>query len=129
MPSEIPDIQIYFADEFKRNLRLLSKKYRHIRSDVQAIIEQLQAGELPGKKIPGTDYIVFKVRVKNSDIKKGKSSGYRLIYHVKEATIIFLMTIYAKSYLVNISVDKIQEILNALYEGDDEEIKDESHPK
>ncbi|MGL4377220.1 MAG: type II toxin-antitoxin system RelE/ParE family toxin, partial [Microcoleaceae cyanobacterium] len=121
--------QIYFADEFKRNLRLLSKKYRHIRSDVQAIIEQLQAGELPGKKIPGTDYIVFKVRVKNSDIKKGKSSGYRLIYHVKEATIIFLMTIYAKSDIVNISVDKIQEILNALYEGDDEEIKDESHPK
>lgn len=129
MPSEIPDIQIYFADEFKRNLRLLSKKYRHIRSDVQAIIEQLQAGELPGKQIPGTDFIVFKVRVKNSDVKKGKSSGSRLIYHVKEATIIFLMTIYAKSELVNISVDKIQEILNALYEGDDEEIKDESHPK
>ncbi|MEY3866446.1 MAG: hypothetical protein RLZZ338_337 [Cyanobacteriota bacterium] len=26
MPSEIPDIQIYFADEFKRNLRLIIKK-------------------------------------------------------------------------------------------------------
>lgn len=29
---------------FKRNLRSLSRKYRHIRSDVQPVIEQLKSG-------------------------------------------------------------------------------------
>ncbi|MEK0184887.1 type II toxin-antitoxin system RelE/ParE family toxin, partial [Microcoleus anatoxicus PTRS2] len=78
MQSESSSINVYFADEFKRNLRALSKKYRHIRSDVQPIVEQLQVGELPGNRIPGINDIVFKVRVKNTDIKKGKSAGYRL---------------------------------------------------
>jgi mRNA-degrading endonuclease RelE of RelBE toxin-antitoxin system len=114
MQSESSSIKVYFADEFKRNLRALSKKYRHIRSDVQPIVEQLQAGELPGNRIPGINDIVFKVRVKNSDIKKGKSAGYRLIYYVQMPTEIFLMSIYAKSEQVDISVEQILQIISQL---------------
>ncbi|MDF0556696.1 type II toxin-antitoxin system RelE/ParE family toxin [Kamptonema sp. UHCC 0994] len=114
MQSKATSIQVYFADQFQSNLRALSKKYRHIRSDVQPIIEQLQVGELPGNQISGIDDIVFKVRVKNSDIKKGKSAGYRLIYHVQIPTIIFLMTIYAKSEQVDISASEICRIISEL---------------
>ncbi len=35
----------------KRQLRRLSRKYRRIRSDVQPLIEQLEAGETPGDQI------------------------------------------------------------------------------
>ncbi len=114
MQSKSSSIKVYFADEFKRNLRALSKKYRHIRSDVQPIVEQLQAGELPGNRIPGINDIVFKVRVKNTDIKKGKSAGYRLIYYVQMPTAIFLMSIYAKSEQVDISVEQILQIISQL---------------
>jgi hypothetical protein len=37
-------IQIGFTPEFKRSLRMLAKKYRHIRSDIEPIIDQLQKG-------------------------------------------------------------------------------------
>jgi len=81
MPNEeVPVVRVRFTPEFKRNLRALSKKYRHIRSDVQPVIDQIQAGEFIGDQIPRVKYTVFKVRVKNSDIKKGKQAGYRFIF-------------------------------------------------
>jgi mRNA-degrading endonuclease RelE of RelBE toxin-antitoxin system len=71
MPSESArDVQVEYTPEFKRNLRSLAKKYRHIRSDVQSVIEQLEAGQVPGDQIPQTGYVVFKVRVRNSDIQE-----------------------------------------------------------
>lgn len=76
--TEPPQIEIKFTDELKRNLRTLAKKYRHIRSDLQPVIEQLQAGNFVGDRIPKTQSVFYKVRIKNSDIQKGKSGGYRL---------------------------------------------------
>lgn len=49
MPSEPAEpVQVEYTPEFKRNLRVLAKKYRHIRSDVQPVIDQLRAGEIIG---------------------------------------------------------------------------------
>ena len=93
MLSDRPRVQVEFTLEFKRNLGTLAKKYRHIRSDVQPVIEELEAGNFVGDRIPGTAYIVFKVRIKNSDITKGKSAGYRLIYQVQHSMAVVLVTI------------------------------------
>lgn len=111
MQNDFPPLEIKPTVEFKRNLRDLSKKYRFIRSDVQQVIERLQAGELAGDRIPGIGYEVFKVRVKNSDIKKGKSAGYRLIYYLQTTTAIILISIYSKSEQSDISAAKIRQIL------------------
>jgi len=89
-------VQVEYTPEFKRNLRALAKKYRHIRSDVQPMIDQLQAGAVMGDQVPRTRYAIFKVRVRNSDIQKSKRSGYRLIYHLKAPENIILVTIYSK---------------------------------
>lgn len=75
MQTEPPSVEISFTNEFERRLQSLSKKYRRIGSDIQPLIEQLQAGETPGDRISGTGTTAFKVRVKNSDIKKGKSGA------------------------------------------------------
>lgn len=113
MPSNIPDIEVTATPQFKRDLRTLSKKYRHVRSDVQSIIERLEGGELPGDRIPGTgSQEIFKVRVKNSDIKKGKSAGYRVIYYLQTSTSRILITIYSKSETANISAEKIIKIVS-----------------
>jgi mRNA-degrading endonuclease RelE of RelBE toxin-antitoxin system len=111
MPNEPALIPVEFTQEFKRNLRALSKKYRHIRSDVQPIIEQLEAGEFVGDRITGTTHVVFKVRVKNRDIEKGKSSGYRLIYQVRSHQAVILITIYSKLDQGDISPKQIRRIL------------------
>lgn len=115
MPSEPPAIQIALTPRFQRDLRSLAKRYRSIRSDLQSLIEQLQAGEIPGDRITGTKYQIFKVRLKNSDIQKGKSGGYRVIYYVKMSDSIILATIYSKSDRSDVSNDVIESAI-AQYE-------------
>ncbi|MBW1675428.1 MAG: type II toxin-antitoxin system RelE/ParE family toxin [Deltaproteobacteria bacterium] len=112
MPSEpAQPVHVEYTPEFKRNLRALAKKYRHIRSDVQPVIDQLGAGEVMGDQVPRTHYTIFKVRVRNSDIQKGKRSGYRLIYHLKTPTNVILVTIYSKLDQADISAEQIRRIL------------------
>ena len=115
MTIEPQPILIELTPRFQRDLRTLGKRYRNIRKDIQPVIEQLQAGELPGDRIPGMEYEIFKVRIKNSDIQKGKSAGYRAIYYLKTSDSIVLVTIYSKSDLSDIAVETVREIL-AQYE-------------
>jgi mRNA-degrading endonuclease RelE of RelBE toxin-antitoxin system len=119
-------ILVEAAPTFNRNLRKLAKKYRSIRSDIQPIIEQLEGGELPGDQISGTNYAVFKLRVRNSDIQKGKSGGYRLIYYVKTTTGIILLTIYTKSEQADISADEINNIIIGYEKSDVDDVENES---
>ncbi len=96
--TESQAVQVFVADEFKRVAQNLRKRYRNIESDLQTLIERLQNGDLPGDRISGfADYVVYKVRVKNSDIRKGKSGGYRIIYQSLTQTAID----YSR-YLVNL---------------------------
>ncbi len=118
MPTEpVKLIQVEFTPEFKRNLRTLAKRYRHIRSDVQPVIDQLQAGRIIGDRVSGLRYAIFKVRVWNSDIQKGKSAGYRLIYHLKRPTNIVLVTIYSKADQADISARQIRGIIGVSKRG------------
>ena len=117
MQSEPSPMQIALTPRFKKDLRELAKRYRSIRSDVQPLIDQLQASEIPGDRIAGIKYQVFKVRVKNSNIQKGKSGGYRVIYYLKNAQGIILTTIYSKSDLTDVSNEIIEQAI-AQYEGE-----------
>jgi mRNA-degrading endonuclease RelE of RelBE toxin-antitoxin system len=106
-----PAVQVSISDRFAAEVRKLAKRYRRIRLDIQPIIHQLKAGELPGDQIPGIDYALFKVRVKNSDAQKGKSGGYRIIYYLKTSTQILLVTIYSKSDKSDITAVEVQEVI------------------
>ncbi len=86
MPNEpLSPRKVRFTSEFKRNLRHLAKKYRHIKSDVQPVLGQLSGGAAPGDRISGVAYEVYKVRIKNSDASRGKSGGYRSLAQRVEA--------------------------------------------
>ena len=115
MSSEPSPIQIALTPRFKKDLRELAKRYRSIRTDLQPLIEQLQAGEILGDRIAGVKYQVFKVRLKNTNIQKGKSGGYRVIYYLKTDKEIILTTIYSKSDLSDVSNEIIIEAI-AQYE-------------
>ncbi len=116
MANNLP-VSLRFAEDFEEELYRLSKKYRSIRRDIEPIIEQLEQRILLGDRLAGfgSDLYIYKVRAKNSDIKKGKSAGYRLIYLVESETSILLLTIYSKSEQTDIGVDEIQAIVDDFY--------------
>jgi mRNA-degrading endonuclease RelE of RelBE toxin-antitoxin system len=108
-----PPIQVTTTTEFDAAIRQLAKRYRRIRIDIKPIIEQLEAGELPGDQIPNIGYTIFKVRVRNSSAQRGKSGGYRTIYYLKTADQILLITIYSKSDQADIAATEIREIIQS----------------
>jgi mRNA-degrading endonuclease RelE of RelBE toxin-antitoxin system len=72
-------IEVVESAKFTKDVKNLRKRYRAIEADIEPLITQLEAGETPGDRVTGNKYPVYKVRVKNSDVKKGQSSGYRVI--------------------------------------------------
>ena len=110
MPNEKRSVE--YTPEFKRNLRLLARRYRHIRSDLSPMIEALHRGETPGIQVPDTTYTVFKVRAKNTDARKGKSGGYRIIYFLPMPQKAILVTVYSKSDQSDISAARIRQIIS-----------------
>ncbi|MEO1125004.1 MAG: type II toxin-antitoxin system RelE/ParE family toxin [Cyanobacteria bacterium J06639_16] len=111
MSSDTTQYEIRFTDEFKDRVRSLAKRYRGIQADLEPLLQTLSFGNLIGDQIAGTGYTTFKVRLKNSNIKKGKSAGYRVIYQLRESAIILLVTIYSKSDQDSIPEGKIRSII------------------
>lgn len=110
--------QLYYTSEFKRNIRQLEKKYRHIQEDILPLIEQLTVGETPGDQVQQAGYTVFKVRVNNSGINKGKRAGYRVIYYLQTAQAVILVTIYSKTEQGDIAPGSIRRLIDK-YIGND----------
>ena len=111
MEDKALPIKVDKSIEFKKNIKKLEKKYRSIEEDLEPLIQQLESGETPGDRISGNKYPVYKVRVKNSDNKKGQSSGYRVIYYTITPESILLTTIYSKSERANISNREIEDLI------------------
>ena len=106
-------MEIRYTAELKRNLRHLAKRYRRIRRDIDPVLVELQAGRIVGVQIPGIGETLFKARVRNSDAQRGKSGGYRLIYHLVRRNRIILVTIYSKSDQGDVTAAQIRSILAA----------------
>lgn len=117
MTNNFHQISVRFTNEFENELYRLSKKSRNIRADVEPIIAEIQKGNFVGDRLSGfgVNYFVYKVRVKNSNIQKGKSAGYRLIYLVESETNVVLLTIYSKSEREDITTNEINAILAEFY--------------
>jgi mRNA-degrading endonuclease RelE of RelBE toxin-antitoxin system len=103
--------EVRFTIPFKRRLKTLRKRYRKIQQDIQPIIDVLQNGEIIGNQIAGTDFVVVKVRAKNSDIPTGKSGGYRVIYQLLSSECILMLLIYAKSDQEDITTEEIEDAI------------------
>lgn len=107
------------SPEFEKSLRILKKRYRNIGKDIGPVIENIEKGQLPGMQIPGTGFVVYKVRVQNRDINKGKSAGYRIIYQMESESRIALLAIYSKSDENAISVQLIEKTIAKMYKSSD----------
>lgn len=80
--STQPIVEIETSAEFDRRSKALIKKYRNLTLDLQPLTVALQSGETPADILTGLKILAFKVRVINSNLSRGKSGGYRVIYYV-----------------------------------------------
>jgi mRNA-degrading endonuclease RelE of RelBE toxin-antitoxin system len=107
--------EIIFTYSFKRQLKKFKKKYPLAADDLKPLLICIEEGELPGDPIPGLLNKVFKARCASSDMKRGKSGDYRVIYYLQDQDRkIYLLSIYSKAERENIPVDEILQILKEL---------------
>lgn len=66
---------------------------------------------MPGDQIQGVGRPLYKVRVKNTDARRGKSGGYRLIYYLQTTDDVLLVTIYSKAEQADIEATELKQIL------------------
>ncbi len=108
-------MKIIITEPFGRKLKKLRKKYPHITDDLKRLLSDMENGIISGVPISGLSDKVCKIRAGSSDMKRGKSGGYRIIcYFEKEKSEVFLLTVYAKARNENIPIKDIQAILREL---------------
>lgn len=91
-PKFMSDVEFYVK----------KRKYTNIEKDIQPIISELEKGNLIGDAITDvvkdSNHRAYKARAVNSNIKVGKSNGYRIIYYaISDEGAIYLLTIYMKA--------------------------------
>ena len=93
---------------FERDFAKLYKKYKSIIQDIEKLKDILQKKPRSGKSLGNSCY---KIRLKNSDINRGKSAGYRVITYVIKDDYIYLLSIYSKGEKDTISDKEIIDII------------------
>lgn len=129
MSNDRSQVEIIKSINFAKDLKRLRKRYDSIESDIEPVVAQLEAGETPGDRMTGNKYPVYKVRVNNSDARRGKSGGYRVIYYIQTPEAILLTNIYSKSDRANISNEEIEEVVDRYmldFDRQEKELKVES---
>jgi mRNA-degrading endonuclease RelE of RelBE toxin-antitoxin system len=82
---------------------------------VRTAIEVLERAPQLGVQIPG-GLEVRKLRVANSELVRGKSGGYRLLYKLTEEPepLLYLLLLYAKSDQADVAKDELQQLVDDL---------------
>lgn len=107
--------EVVFSQSFRQSVKRLRKRFRHVKDDINLAIKVLLQNPGLGVLIPGGSAI-RKLRVNNSDLTKGKSGGYRLLYHVQDEPVptLRLLLMYAKSDKESVTRQELQQLLNEL---------------
>lgn len=105
---------IFLPNFFKRIVKDLKKKYPSITEDLKPALSLIAANPSLGKALQGFDDIM-KLRVGNSDIRKGKSAGYRLIYLIdQDSKSVIPLLIYSKSQKQDVTAKELKALLSKL---------------
>jgi hypothetical protein len=105
------NLKIISLDSFGRDVKRLYKKYKQLSIDLKNLQDILKEDPKAGIELGKNCY---KIRLANTSVPTGKSGGFRVIYYfLDKDEHIYLMAMYSKSELENISEDKIIEILTS----------------
>ena len=97
------NVSITTLDEFERQARRLSKKYKSLKDDLANLQKELLENPFQGDDLGGG---VRKIRMAISSKGKGKSGGARILtlnVLVSDDASVTLLTIYDKNEIDNVS--------------------------
>ena len=95
-------------ENFTKSIKKLAKKYKNIAQDLKELQNELLNNPKAGIELGNYCY---KIRLATSSVPTGKSGGFRVVYYKKIEDTLYLMEIYSKSDMENITDEKILEIL------------------
>lgn len=96
--------QVYLPDHFLKQLKPYSKKFRKLEADLISVLQ----GFLPASAQP-LGHRLYKVRLKASDLPKGKNKSFRVIIFLwPDPDLIVPIIIYFKSDTQNLSEKEIE---------------------
>ena len=99
---------IEYSDNFLREAKVLSKKYKLLKSDLKQAIEDIESKNNLGVSL---GYNLFKKRVKNTSIPTGKSGDFRIIIYQQIKEKIVLVSIFSKTQKETLSDDELRTLL------------------
>jgi mRNA-degrading endonuclease RelE of RelBE toxin-antitoxin system len=119
--------------KFEGSFKKLKKSYPRMKKDFDEFLDEIEEDGDLGEDIPGVvkdGNKVFKKRMRNSSANKGLSGGFRIIeYLVTSDNVVFLLDIYSKNDVDNITAKEIRKQLvepnRALMEEILKELRDE----
>ncbi len=103
--------KLIITPAFERYIKPLLKKYVSLKTDLAGLFDSLEKEPLQGIPLGNNCY---KIRLAIRSKGKGKSGGTRVITFVKiTAGKVFLLVIYDKSEMENISDKELNELLKS----------------
>ena len=99
---------IEYSDSFLKETKQLSKKFKLLKNDLKQTVEEIETNNDLGIYL---GFNLFKKRVRNSSIPKGKSGGFRVIIYQQIEDKIVLISIYSKTEKENLSDEELSIIL------------------
>lgn len=100
---------IEYSNNFLKEAKKLSKKYKLLKTDLQQAVKEITNNEDLGLYL-GCD--LYKKRVKNSSIPTGKSGGFRLIIYKQIEERIILISIYSKTDKETLTGEELTELVD-----------------
>lgn len=102
------NLTIEYSDNFLKEAKKLSKKFKLLKSDLQEALLQMEEKNDFGVFLGSN---LFKKRIKNSSIPTGKSGGFRVIIYEKVEDKMILLSIYSKTEKESLSDEELKEII------------------
>jgi hypothetical protein len=119
--APLPGYRVSERVTYRSEIDRLNRKWPHAESDVRSSIQDQPLNIETGDAIPNMGEHagrVFKRRILSSDLKDGKSGGFRLIYLVSEdRKSVAFMSIYCKSEKTNIPTKELLKLLKQTEES------------
>jgi mRNA-degrading endonuclease RelE of RelBE toxin-antitoxin system len=98
--------EVIAAEYFKR-------RYTKLRKTYASLLETLENNPSEGDAVPGFSNKIHKLRMRSTNMKRGKRGVFRVIYYLSDH-LVYLLTIYAKAKREKISVKEIKAALKEL---------------
>lgn len=101
-------MNILYSDNFLKEAKALSKKYKLLKSDLKEAVEEIENLRDLGVSL---GFNLFKKRIRNSSIPTGKSDGFRVIIFEQVEDKIVLISIFSKTEKENLSDNELAKAL------------------